>query len=112
MRTSMDHFEYRNGSLFCEDVPVADIAAEAGTPAYIYSSATLLHHYRAFVEGFADLSPVICFSIKSLSNLSVLKLLAAGGHVERAKIWQRSSSPALRQLAFLQFWPVLHLRNP
>ena len=75
----MDHFEYRNGSLFCEDAPVAAIAAEAGTPAYIYSSATLLHHYRAFAEGFADLEPVICFSIKSLSNLSVLKLLAAEG---------------------------------
>jgi len=75
----MDHFEYTNGSLYCEDVPVADIVAQTGTPAYIYSSATLLHHYRAFADGFADVSPTICFSIKSLANLSVLKLLTAEG---------------------------------
>ena len=75
----MDHFEYRDGSLFCEDVSVADIAAQAGTPVYIYSTATLLHHYRAFVEAFEPLSPTICFSIKSLSNLNILSLLAAEG---------------------------------
>ena len=75
----MDHFEYRNGSLFCEDASVADIVAQVGTPAYIYSTATLLHHYRAFADGFAALSPTICFSIKSLANLSVLKLLAGEG---------------------------------
>jgi len=75
----MDDFRYRNGALYCEDVPVADIAAEAGTPVYIYSAATLLHHYRAIAEAFADLKPLVCFAVKSLSNLSVLKLLTEAG---------------------------------
>jgi len=75
----MDHFEYRNGSLFCEQVAVADIVAEVGTPAYIYSSATLLHHYNAIAEAFAELNPTICYSIKSLANVNILKLLASAG---------------------------------
>ena len=75
----MDHFEYRNGSLFCEQVAVADIVAQVGTPAYIYSSATLLHHYNAIAEAFAELNPTICFSIKSLANINILKLLASAG---------------------------------
>ena len=75
----MDHFEYRNGVLHCEDVPVADIAASAGTPVYIYSSATLLHHYHRIAEAFAELQPTICFAVKSLANLHVLKLLAGAG---------------------------------
>ena len=75
----MDHFDYRDESLFCEDVPLGDVAEAVGTPAYVYSKATLLHHYRAFAEAFAELSPTICFSIKSLANLSILRLLAAEG---------------------------------
>jgi diaminopimelate decarboxylase len=75
----MDFFNYRTGELFCEDVSVADIAAAAGTPVYIYSSATLLGHYRRLAESFAELSPTICFSIKSLANLHILKLLAEAG---------------------------------
>jgi len=75
----MDFFSYHNDKLFCEGVSVADIAAEVGTPVYIYSSATLLHHYRAMAEAFAELSPTICFSIKSLANLNILKLLAQAG---------------------------------
>ncbi|MBL7221105.1 MAG: diaminopimelate decarboxylase [Phycisphaerae bacterium] len=75
----MDHFEYRNGSLFCEQVAVSDIVAEVGTPAYIYSSATLLHHYNAIAEAFAELNPTICYSIKSLANVNILKLLAKAG---------------------------------
>jgi len=75
----MDHFEYRNGSLFCEQIAVADIVAEVGTPAYIYSSATLLHHYKAIAEAFAELNPTICYSIKSLANVNILKLLASAG---------------------------------
>ncbi|MCE5325334.1 MAG: diaminopimelate decarboxylase [Planctomycetaceae bacterium] len=89
----MDRFEYRNGSLFCEDVKVADIAAAAGTPVYIYSAATLRDHYQAMAEAFAPLKPTICYSIKSLSNLHVLRLLAglgssfdvvSGGEIARA----------------------------
>ncbi len=75
----MDFYNYHDGRLFCEDVNVADIAAEVGTPVYIYSAATLLHHYRALAEAFEELSPTICFSIKSLANLQILKLLAAAG---------------------------------
>ncbi|MCE5278580.1 MAG: diaminopimelate decarboxylase [Planctomycetaceae bacterium] len=89
----MDRFEYRNGSLFCEDVKVADIAAAAGTPVYIYSAATLRAHYQAMADAFAPLKPTICYSIKSLSNLHVLRLLAglgssfdvvSGGEIARA----------------------------
>ena len=75
----MDHFEYRNGSLFCEQVAVSDIAAAVGTPVYVYSAATLLHHYNAIAEAFAPLNPTICFSIKSLANVNILRLLAAAG---------------------------------
>jgi diaminopimelate decarboxylase len=75
----MDYFEYRNGELFCEEASVARIASDVGTPAYIYSQATLLHHARAFSGAFAALKPTICFSIKSLSNLHILRLLASEG---------------------------------
>ncbi|MFI4862418.1 MAG: diaminopimelate decarboxylase [Phycisphaerales bacterium JB063] len=75
----MDHFTYRDGRLFCEDVPVADIAASAGTPAYIYSKATFLSHFRALRDAFAPLDPVVCYSIKSCSNLSIVKLLVDEG---------------------------------
>jgi diaminopimelate decarboxylase len=75
----MDFFEYRGGALYCEGVAVADIAAAVGTPVYIYSAATLLHHYQAIVEAFAELKPTVCFSIKSLANLNVLRLLAEAG---------------------------------
>lgn len=75
----MDHFEYRSGELFCEQVAVAEIAEAVGTPVYVYSAATLLHHYRAVAEAFRELRPTICFSIKSLSNIHILRLLAAAG---------------------------------
>jgi len=75
----MDYFEYRDGALYCEGVSVAGIARAVGTPAYIYSAATLLHHYHALAEAFAELKPTICFSIKSLANLQILKLLAGAG---------------------------------
>ncbi|MCJ7543911.1 MAG: diaminopimelate decarboxylase [Phycisphaerae bacterium] len=75
----MDHFEYRSGELFCEQVAVAEIASAVGTPVYVYSAATLLHHYRAIGEAFRELRPTICFSVKSLSNIHILKLLASAG---------------------------------
>jgi diaminopimelate decarboxylase len=75
----MNYFEYKSGLLHCEGVSVAEIAASVGTPVYIYSAATLLHHYRALAEAFAELKPTICFSIKSLANLQILKLLAEAG---------------------------------
>jgi len=75
----MDYFEYKTGRLFCEGVDISDIADSIGTPVYVYSKATLLHHYNAIAEAFAELKPTICFSIKSLSNVHVLKVLAAAG---------------------------------
>lgn len=75
----MDHFAYRNGELHCEAVPVARIAAEVGTPVFIYSRATILHHYRALIEAFAEVDPLICYSVKANGNLAILQLLAAAG---------------------------------
>ncbi len=75
----MDLFAYKDGRLFCEDVPVARIADQLGTPVYIYSANTLLNHYRRFAEAFSQLQPTVCFAVKSLLNLHVLKLMARAG---------------------------------
>ena len=91
----MDHFTYRDGSLYCEDLPADEIAAAVGTPAYVYSKATFLSHYRALRDAFAPLDPVLCYSVKSCSNLAILKLLAgegggmdvvSGGEIHRAQL--------------------------
>ncbi len=71
----MDHFLYRNGHLHAEDVAIADIAAEVGTPFYVYSTATLTRHYHLFTEALSPLPHLVCFAIKSLSNVAVLKVL-------------------------------------
>ena len=90
----MDHFLYKNGQLMAEDVPLADIAAAVGTPFYAYSAATLTRHYQLFTEALSPLPHQVCFAIKSLSNLAVLKLLGdlgagmdvvSGGEYMRAK---------------------------
>ena len=75
----MDYFNYKNGELFCEDVPAAKIAAEVGTACYVYSKATLLHHYRQVADSFAELNPTICYSIKSNGNINLCKVLADAG---------------------------------
>ena len=75
----MDFFQYRDGQLFCEDVAVDDIMAKVGSPAYIYSKATFERHYDALVEAFAELDPIICYSIKSCGNLNIVKMLAERG---------------------------------
>ena len=71
----MDHFQYRHGALHAEDVPVAEIAATVGTPFYCYSTATLTRHYHLFTEALSPLPHLVCFSVKSLSNVAVLKVL-------------------------------------
>jgi diaminopimelate decarboxylase len=90
----MDHFLYKNAQLMAEDVAIADIAAAVGTPFYVYSAATLTRHYRLFSEALAPLPHTVCFAIKSLSNIAVLKLLGdlgagmdvvSGGEYMRAK---------------------------
>ncbi len=75
----MHHFEYRNGELFAEGIPVRRIAREVGTPAYVYSLATLKRHYRVFDQAFAKVPHVVCFSVKSNSNLAVLRAFAGEG---------------------------------
>jgi diaminopimelate decarboxylase len=75
----MDFFDYKNGQLFCENVPAERIAAEVGTPAYVYSKATLLHHYRQVADAFKPVNATICYSIKSNGNLSLCRALAAEG---------------------------------
>src|SRR3954453_10600654 len=75
----MDHFNYKNGELYCEDVPAEKIAKDVGTPVYVYSKATFLHHYRQIASAFAELNPTICFSTKSCGNINILKFLREEG---------------------------------
>jgi diaminopimelate decarboxylase len=75
----MDFFNYKNGELYCEGVAAEKIAREVGTPAFIYSKATLLHHYRQFADAFAPVNATICYSIKSCGNINLCKVLADEG---------------------------------
>lgn len=75
----MDHFLYRNGALHAEDVSIAEIAEQVGTPFYCYSTATLERHYRLFEEALAGLNCLICYAVKANSNLAVLRVLARLG---------------------------------
>ena len=88
----MNHFQYRDDELYCEDVPLATIAQEVGTPVYVYSSATLTRHFNVFAEALSGLEHLICFSVKANSNIAVLKLLGdlgagadivSGGELQR-----------------------------
>ncbi len=75
----MDHFRYIEGELFGEGVRLTDIADAAGTPTYVYSAATIVEHYDRLASAFSELKPLICFSLKSCSNLQIAKLLVARG---------------------------------
>jgi diaminopimelate decarboxylase len=75
----MDFFNYKNGQLYCENVPAERIAAEVGTPVYVYSKATLLHHYKQIADAFKSVNATVCYSIKSNGNLNLCKALAAAG---------------------------------
>jgi len=72
----MNHFKYRENALYCEDVPVKEIAARIGTPFYLYSHATLKRHFEVFSEAFNGVDNLICYSAKANTNLAVLKLYA------------------------------------
>jgi diaminopimelate decarboxylase len=72
-------FSYSQNDLYCEQVPLADLAARVGTPAYVYSSQTLLANYRAYDESFGDLPHTVCYAVKANSSLGVLALLAKAG---------------------------------
>jgi len=75
----MHHFEIRNKELFCEDVPLTRIIESVGTPVYVYSHATLTRHFNAFDRAFEGQPHLTCFSVKSNSNLSLLRLFASMG---------------------------------
>ncbi len=75
----MDHFNYRGTALYAEDVPLEQIAAEFGTPCYVYSRATLERHWHAFDRAFAGQPHLVCYAVKANSNLAVLNVLARLG---------------------------------
>ncbi len=75
----MDHFAYRDRALHCEQVPMRLLAETYGTPLYVYSKATLLHHLRQIQTAFAAVQPLICYSIKTNGNLHVCRLMAENG---------------------------------
>ena len=80
----MNHFHYRNGELHVEDVALSHIAEQVGTPFYCYSTATLTRHYQVLREGLGDLDALICFAVKSNSNIALIRtlgLLGAGADV-------------------------------
>lgn len=90
----MHRFGYKGREFYCENVPVGRIAAQVGTPFYLYSIGTFLDHYRKLKEAFSRVDPIICFSMKANSNLTVLKALVnqgsgldvvSGGELDRAK---------------------------
>lgn len=75
----MDHFEYRDGDLYAEDVAVSDLAARYGTPLFVYSRATLERHFKAFDDALAGVDHLICYAVKANSNIAVLNVLARLG---------------------------------
>ncbi len=75
----MNYFEYRDDQLYAEEVAIADLARRIGTPMYVYSARTLRRHFRVFDEAFAGTDHLICYAMKALGNLSVLKLFASMG---------------------------------
>jgi diaminopimelate decarboxylase len=76
VKLRMNYFAYKNGCLFAEDVAVRDIAERVGTPVYIYSARTLRRHFRVMRDAFKGSDTVICFAMKALSNLSILRLFS------------------------------------
>jgi diaminopimelate decarboxylase len=72
-------FEYRHGKFHCEQVPLEAIAAEAGTPCYVYSRKAILDRFRAYDEAFGDMPHTVCYAVKANSNIHVLRLLAEAG---------------------------------
>lgn len=75
----MNFFEYRDGRLHAEDVEVSTIAAQVGTPVYIYSKATFLDHLRKTQKAYAEIDTTVCYSIKACGNINILKLMAQAG---------------------------------
>lgn len=75
----MDHFQYRSGEMFAEEVPISRLADDVGTPFYCYSTATLKRHYRVFADALNGLDASICYAVKANSNIAVIAALARLG---------------------------------
>lgn len=75
----MHYFEYKGGELYCEEVPITEVASTIGTPFYLYSHRTLTQHYRVFDEAFHSIPHLVCFAVKANSNLAILRLFAEMG---------------------------------
>lgn len=75
----MDHFHYKEDQLYAEDVALKNLADKYGTPAFIYSKATLERHANAYINSFKTMDGLVCFSVKALSNISILKTLKNSG---------------------------------
>src|SRR5436190_10930118 len=75
----MHYFEYQRGELYCEGVPLEQIAADLGTPVYIYSERTLQRHVRVFDEAFQSVPHLICYAVKANSNINILRRFAEWG---------------------------------
>ncbi len=75
----MDYFNYKNGKLFAEKTDVEEIAAEVGTPLYIYSKATFIDHLQKIQNAYSELETTICYSVKACGNINILRILAEAG---------------------------------
>jgi diaminopimelate decarboxylase len=75
----MEPFHYRDGQLYCEDIPAAELAARFGTPLYVYSQTSILGTLKALQSAFAEVNPLVCYSVKANSNLGILKVMAEHG---------------------------------
>jgi len=91
----MEPFQYRDRQLYCEDVPVAELAARFGTPLYVYSQSAILETLNSLRSAFADVDPLVCYAVKANSNLGILKVMAehgsgfdvvSGGELHRVKL--------------------------
>ena len=114
----MDHFEYREGKLFCEDVPIRAIAKKVGTPFYLYSYATFARHFNVFDSAFSEMPHVVCYSLKANPNGALLRIIAqssggadivSGGELFRAlsagiPAESRTAAQMRSFLALLQKW--------
>jgi diaminopimelate decarboxylase len=76
---TMEPFHYRDGQLYCEDVPATDLAERFGTPLYVYSQTAILGTLRTLQAAFAEVDPLVCYSVKANSNLGILNVMAEHG---------------------------------
>jgi diaminopimelate decarboxylase len=97
----MDHFHYRDGQLYCEETPVAGLAERFGTPLYVYSARAFLDTLKTLQMAFAEVDPLVCYSVKANSNLGILKLMGAHGsgfdvvsEGELRRVWEAGGEPS------------------